>query len=190
MPVFEYRGLTAAGKQVKGLLEADSAETLRAAAEAPGVFLTDVLAERESGPVRRQNGNAVATRSRSRAGQPRSSAGKLVRGRVSSDDVAIFTRQLATLLHAGVTLVEALTALVDQVEKERLKRMLSDVKTRVNEGSSLADALGAAREDLRHALREHGARRRALRRAGRGAGPAGRLHRGAGQAPAEGPRAP
>ena len=41
-----------------------------------------------------------------------------------------------------MTLVEALTALVDQVEKERLKRILSDVKQRVNEGSSLADALG------------------------------------------------
>ena len=38
------------------------------------------------------------------------------------DDIAILTRQLATLLHAGVTLVDALTALVDQTEKERLKR--------------------------------------------------------------------
>jgi general secretion pathway protein F len=49
---------------------------------------------------------------------------------------------LATLLGAGVTLVEALTALVDQVEKEQLKRILSDVKQRVNEGGSLGDALG------------------------------------------------
>src|SRR5713101_8923407 len=63
------------------------------------------------------------------------------RGRISTEDIAITTRQLATLLGAGVTLVEALSALVDQVEKERLKRILSDVKQRVNEGSSLADAL-------------------------------------------------
>ena len=40
-----------------------------------------------------------------------------------------------------MTLVEALTALVDQTEKERLKRIVSEVKQRVNEGSSLADAL-------------------------------------------------
>jgi len=67
--------------------------------------------------------------------------GRLVRGRVTAEDVAILTRQLSTLLHAGVTLVDSLTALVDQTEKERLKRIVSDVKTRVNEGSSLADAL-------------------------------------------------
>ena len=66
---------------------------------------------------------------------------KLGRGRVNTDDVAIFTRQLSTLLGAGVTLVEALSALVDQVEKERFKRALSDIKQRVNEGSTLADAL-------------------------------------------------
>ena len=39
----------------------------------------------------------------------------MLRGRVNSDDVAILTRQLSTLLHAGVTLVEALAALVDQI---------------------------------------------------------------------------
>ncbi len=67
---------------------------------------------------------------------------KLTRGSITTDDIAIMTRQLATLLAAGVTLVESLTALVDQVDKEQLKRVLSDVKQRVNEGSSLADALG------------------------------------------------
>ncbi|MGA9521437.1 MAG: type II secretion system inner membrane protein GspF, partial [Myxococcaceae bacterium] len=66
---------------------------------------------------------------------------RLAGGRVSTEDIAITTRQLATLLRAGVTLVESLTALVDQVEKEKLKRILSDVKQRVNEGTSLGDAL-------------------------------------------------
>lgn len=143
MPVFEYRGLTPAGKQVKGLLEADSSRSLRTQLKRSGVFLTDVLAERESGPVRRQNGHTAAiAQPQPSLGSRDVQLGKLFRGRVSSDDVAIFTRQLSTLLHAGVTLIEALTALVDQTEKERLKRVVSDVKTRVNEGSSLADALG------------------------------------------------
>src|SRR5215831_21244338 len=141
MPVFEYRGLTPAGKQVKGLLEADSSRSLRQQLKRSGVFLTDVLGERESTtPARGQNGTTVA-QAKPAFGSREVQLGKLVRGRVTSDDVAIFTRQLATLLHAGVTLVEALTALVDQTEKERLKRVVSDVKTRVNEGSSLADAL-------------------------------------------------
>jgi general secretion pathway protein F len=47
------------------------------------------------------------------------------------------------LVHAGIPLVESLTALVDQVEHERLKRVIGDVKQRVNEGASLADALAA-----------------------------------------------
>src|SRR5690349_12679388 len=141
MPVFEYRGLTPAGKQVKGLLEADSSRSLRQQLKRSGVFLTDVLAERESTPARpRQNGTTVA-QPKTSLGSREVQLGKLVRGRISSDDVAIFTRQLSTLLHAGVTLVDGLTALVDQTEKERLKRVVSDVKTRVNEGSSLADAL-------------------------------------------------
>src|SRR5512134_3602356 len=141
MPVFEYRGLTPAGKQVKGLLEADSSRALRLQLKRSGVFLTDVLAERESFPARgKQNGTAVA-QAKPSLGSRDVQLGKLFRGRVTSDDVAILTRQLSTLLHAGVTLVDALTALVDQTEKERLKRMVSDVKTRVNEGSSLADAL-------------------------------------------------
>ena len=138
MPVFEYRGLTPAGKQVKGLLEAESSRSLRQQLKRSGVFLTDVLAERESGAPRKQNGTA-GVQSRPALGSREVQLGKLLRGRVTSDDLAIFTRQLSTLLHAGVTLVDALTALVDQTEKERLKRIVSEVKTRVNEGSSLAE---------------------------------------------------
>src|SRR6478736_5112268 len=65
--------------------------------------------------------------------------------------VAVLTRQLGTLLRAGVPLADSLGALVDQVEKPGLKRVLADVKTQVNEGSSLGDAMarhGRVFEDL------------------------------------------
>lgn len=130
MPVFEYRGLSAAGKQVTGLLEAESSKSLRAQLRKVDVFLTDVLGQSEA----RTGKKAAADREVQFA--------RFFRGRVSAEDVAVITRQLSTLLHAGVTLVESLAALVDQTEKDRLKRALSDVKQRVNEGSSLADALG------------------------------------------------
>lgn len=130
MPVFEYRGLSATGKQVTGLLEADSSKALRTQLRKVDVFLTDVL------------GQSEARTGRKAAADREVHVTRLFRGRVSSEDVAIITRQLSTLLHAGVTLVESLAALVDQTEKDRLKRSLSDVKQRVNEGSSLADALG------------------------------------------------
>jgi general secretion pathway protein F len=63
--------------------------------------------------------------------------------RVSASDLALITRQLATLLHAGVPLVEALSALIEQVEIPMLRSALTQTRDKVNEGTSLADALRA-----------------------------------------------
>lgn len=139
MPVFEYRGLNEAGRPTTGLKEADSPKTLRVVLRKEGVFLTEVLGQAEGG-LKARAGGAMAS-----AGQALNqdiNLRKLARGRIGTDDIAVMTRQLATLLGAGVTLVEALATMVDQVEKEQLKRILSDVKQRVNEGGSLGDALG------------------------------------------------
>ena len=135
MPVFEYKGLNQAGKPIKGILEADSPKTLRSQLRKDGIFLTDVIGQAEGSRagVRKGANAAHADRELKMGGG----------GRITTDDIAITTRQLATLLGAGVTLVEALTALVDQVEKEKLKRIISDVKQNVNEGKSLGDSLAA-----------------------------------------------
>ncbi len=130
MPVFEYRGLNEAGKQIKGVRDADSAKTLRGLLRKEGIFLTDIVAEKQAA-----GGEAKA------GGKVEIDLKKALAGRVTSSDVAIMTRQLAVLIGAGVALVEALTALQDQVDHERLKLVVSQVKTRVTEGSSLADAL-------------------------------------------------
>ena len=61
---------------------------------------------------------------------------------VSKRDVAVFTRQFATLQKSAIPLVESLTALTDQAEKPIIKETLADVKNKVNEGSSLAAAMG------------------------------------------------
>jgi len=138
MPVFEYRGLNEAGKAVTGLQEADSAKNLRAQLRRNGVFLTEVLGTAEGG---KRAGKAGLKGAAQAAASRDIDLRKLARGKVNTTDIAIVTRQMATLLGAGVTLVDSLSALVDQVEKEQLKRILSDVKQRVNEGSSLGDAL-------------------------------------------------
>jgi general secretion pathway protein F len=127
VPVFEYKALTQAGKAVQGLREADSPKSLRATLRREGVFLTDVLGQKQADA---QAAREVNVR-------------RWVLGRISAQDLAIATRQLAVLVHAGIPLVEALTALVEQVDKEKLKRVLGDVKQRVNEGASLGDALAA-----------------------------------------------
>ncbi len=127
MPVFEYKALDPRGKTIEGLKEADSAKTLRSVLRRDGLFLTEVLGQKEAA--------AAAMRE--------VSVRRWVGGRIRADDIAITTRQLAVLVGAGVPLVEALGALVDQVDHERMKRVVSDVRQRVNEGSSLADALAA-----------------------------------------------
>ena len=62
-------------------------------------------------------------------------------GCINVMEVAVATRQLATLVGGGITLVDALNALTEQVENHKFKLVLSQVKTRVNEGTSLADSL-------------------------------------------------
>jgi len=131
MPVFEYKGLNEAGKALKGVRDADSAKTLRTVLRKEGIFLTEVVGQKQAGGGEAPSGGKVVIDLK-----------KALAGRVTSTDVAIMTRQLAVLIGAGVALVEALNALQDQVDHERLKLIVSQVKTRVNEGSTLADALG------------------------------------------------
>ena len=127
MPVFEYKALTASGKAIQGLKEAESPKALRLVLKRDGVFLTEVLGEQQQQAQARRDVNVR----------------RWVEGRVGAEDLAVMTRQLAVLIHAGIPLVESLAALVEQVEHERLKRVISDVRQRVNEGASLADALSA-----------------------------------------------
>lgn len=130
MPVFEYKGFNEAGKAVTGVRDADSQKTLRALLRKDGIFLTEVTAERAAAGARSAGGTAKDVRLK-----------RFFLGRIKTDDIAVLTRQLATLLGAGIPLVEALTALIDQVEHERLKMIVTQVKERVNEGASFADAL-------------------------------------------------
>ena len=127
MPVFEYKALTASGKAIQGLKEAESPKALRLVLKRDGVFLTEVLGEQQQQAQARRDVNVR----------------RWVEGRVGAEDLAVMTRQLAVLIHAGIPLVESLAALVEQMEHERLKRVISDVRQRVNEGASLADALSA-----------------------------------------------
>ena len=133
MPVFEYTGLTEAGKNVRGIRDAESSKVLRTVLRKDGVYLTE---------ARPAEAGAVAGEQKTGLAREVDVGALLGFGGVSSQDLAIATRQLATLIAAGIPLVDALTALVDQVEQPRLKKIMGVVKQKVNEGASLADALG------------------------------------------------
>lgn len=125
MAVFQYRGILAAtGKQVRGVRDSDNAKVLRAALKREGILLTGAEEELKAKV----------------GGRKSIDAGSLFR-RVSVSDVAMLTRQLATLVNAGIPLVESVGALIEQVDKLELKRVLTQVVDRLNEGGSLAKAL-------------------------------------------------
>jgi general secretion pathway protein F len=127
MPVFAYRGLAPNGNPVAGVIDADSARTARGKLRALGIFPTDLSAEE------------------ARGGRSRSLRRWLpaVGRRIPATELSLLTRQLSALLGAGVQLVDALGALADQTVRSVGKRMLSQVREAVREGSSLADALAA-----------------------------------------------
>lgn len=127
MPVFAYRGLTATGRAVQGVVDADSAKGARVRLRRDGIFPTEVAEERTAAPETARAG-----------GSPLS----LRRGpRMSPAELALVSRQLSTLLAAGVPVVEALAAIGDQSDRPVVTQVLSHVRDRVTQGTPLADAL-------------------------------------------------
>lgn len=138
MPVFSYKGVGASGREVKGIKDADTAKALRIMLRREGIFLTD-FKEAKAG--------VAAEEEEKQKGLSREI--HIFGSGISKAQVAIFTRQLAVLLRAGIPLVEALNALAEQHEQQSrrrradaIQRVLADLRRQVNEGSSLADALG------------------------------------------------
>ena len=127
MAVFEYRGIQiASGKPVKGYRDADNAKALRTLLRRDGVLLTEANEEAERGSAGSRKRHLFAFLQRP-----------------STADVAVMTRQLATLVRAGVPLVESVAALTEQVEKEQLKKTLTAVRETLNVGTSFAKSLEA-----------------------------------------------
>jgi general secretion pathway protein F len=129
VPIYNYKGMTSAGQATKGAFNAESMTAARARMRSEGVFLTEITQSKESEDI-----------------APRKSTDRFqidlsfLRG-IPALERAMATRQLATLVSAGIPLVEALSALVAQCEHAGLRSLLGKVRERVNEGSSLGDAL-------------------------------------------------
>lgn len=123
MPIFEYRGLTRAGKNTKGVVDADNVRAARAKLKKDGIFVVEIQDKKKG---------------YEKAGsKKRGSKGKSV----PIKDLSLMTRQLATLIKANIQLVDALTAVAEQVENPVLSEAISDCKNMVNEGSPFHKAL-------------------------------------------------
>ncbi|HEY4215316.1 MAG TPA: type II secretion system inner membrane protein GspF [Steroidobacteraceae bacterium] len=119
MGAFEYTALDTGGKERKGILEADTPRHVR-----------QLLREKQLLPV------TVGEVAQKEAKRQRSFS--LTRS-VSPADLALFTRQLATLVRAGLPLEESLLAVSQQTEKPRVQSIIIGVRSRVMEGHPLAD---------------------------------------------------
>jgi general secretion pathway protein F len=124
MPLFDYKAFQADGKNVRGIVEAENQKAGRQKLKKQGLMVTEIV-EKTAARQAAQGG-----------GVP------FFGNRVGVKEIAMMTRQLASLVKANIPLVEALTALVDQIEKPAMKVALAQVRQDVNEGLSLAKAMG------------------------------------------------
>lgn len=118
MPVYKYKAIDVSGNSVQGIVDAESIKTANEKLKRQGVYLSSLK---------------EVNRIKSRKFFPF--------GGVSISELAISTRQFSTLISAGLPLEASLSALSEQAEDQKLKEVLTQVKDKVSEGSSLANAL-------------------------------------------------
>ncbi|MEE4242835.1 MAG: type II secretion system inner membrane protein GspF [Desulfopila sp.] len=125
MPVYEYKALDKAGKNCKGIIDADSTGSARKKLRARGHYPISIQ-ENSARSRRKEGGKQVSLR---------------FFDRITSKEIHIFTRQLATLLGARIPLVPSLSSLISQTENPAFKKIIAQIKESVNEGKTLTNAM-------------------------------------------------
>lgn len=124
MPAFNYTALENNGKEKQGVLEGDTARQIRQQLRLQGLIPIEVVQVKEKS---KRTSNSFSFTS--------------LRYRISVADLALLTRQLATMLSAAIPLEEAILSVADQSEKNHIRGMMMAVRARILEGFSLAQAM-------------------------------------------------
>ncbi|WP_067515271.1 type II secretion system inner membrane protein GspF [Endozoicomonas ascidiicola] len=132
MSVYTYEALDAKGKKNKGVMEADTPRQVRQKLRVSGLNAVSVI----------EASHKVRTTTASSEGAPKSRL-PILQKQANNAEVALLTRQLATLVAAGIPLEECLNALIKQVRKPHLKTIITTVRSKILEGQTLADSLGS-----------------------------------------------
>ncbi|MBS9778567.1 MAG: type II secretion system inner membrane protein GspF [Gammaproteobacteria bacterium] len=122
MAAFKYKAIDAAGKEIKGIIEADNEKHLRQQLGQQSLWLVEA----------KISDNTRSTQSKKTTGFS-----------INSNDLVLLTQQLAVLLESGLPLAEALDITATQTEKSNVEWLLRDIKSRVSEGQSFENALSA-----------------------------------------------
>lgn len=128
MAIFEYKALDTGGGTRGGIVDADSPREARLKLRAEGIHVTDIHAMDD----KKGGGEGKSSGPRTGLFAPKANPGEL----------AIVTRQLSTLLSAGISAVDALKAIIEQVESRDMEKVLRDVREKVTQGDTLGEALG------------------------------------------------
>lgn len=120
MPIFEYKGLSRDGRNVKGTIDSENLRAARSRLKKDNIFVVEIKDKKKTSTGARK---------------------KNTRGSVNVQDMSLMTRQLAVLVRANIPLVDALTAVSEQVENPALAEAIADCKNMVNEGSPFFKAL-------------------------------------------------
>lgn len=124
MAAFEYIALDGAGKQTKGVMEGDTPRQIRS-----------LLRDKNLIPVEVEGVNKASKKGKT------SQQSASYRNKLSASDLALITRQIATLVKAAIPVEESIKAVAEQCEKKKQQTMLLGIRARVVEGHTMADAL-------------------------------------------------
>ena len=130
MPAFRYEAVDAGGATKKGVLNSDSARSARSELRTQGLVPLKVDA------IAAQVDAAGVTK------------GRGFGERLSANELALFTRQLASLLEAGLPLEQAFTALLEQAERPYMRDLIASIRSEVIGGAALSDVLGRHPRDF------------------------------------------
>ncbi|MFV9614819.1 MAG: type II secretion system inner membrane protein GspF [Gammaproteobacteria bacterium] len=126
MAAFDYIALDAKGKEHKGVVEGDTSRQVRQILRDKGLMTLEITESHQKAQSKRSSGTT---------------APRLFQRGISTTELALLTRQLATLIQAALPLDETLAAVANQTEKQRIKSMLFAIRSRVLEGHPLAVGL-------------------------------------------------
>lgn len=124
MAAFDYQAVDSRGKTKKGVIESDTPRQARSLLREQGLMPTEV----------------TPTLAKKKSSDGKATLGK-DKGKVSASELALITRQLATLVESGLPLEESLIAVAEQGDKNRIKSMIMGVRTKVTEGYGLAESM-------------------------------------------------
>lgn len=135
MPIYEYKAFAVGGAVQSGIIDADTERDARSKLRTKNLLVSKLVQTRGGRRVRR------STKPKGVLARLAAQRGKTSPGPRENEIIGSMTRQLATLLGSGIALVESMTAIVDQAENRKMETMFREVREKIQQGHSLADAL-------------------------------------------------